>query len=98
MESTLTNTLSPDDRVVSFQIGQLSLLWIDQQQHLRFNVDAVESEWVQGANLDVLASKLPSACYHSMSVFASIVQSSHCVAIHLDALSPVPMNWKRKKK
>jgi len=29
-ESTLTNTLSPGDRIVSFLIGQFSLLWIDQ--------------------------------------------------------------------
>ncbi|KAB1228018.1 Serine--glyoxylate aminotransferase [Morella rubra] len=57
-ESALTNTLSPGDRIVSFLIGQFSLLWIDQQQRLNFNVDVVESEWGQGANLDILASKL----------------------------------------
>ena len=57
-ESALTNTLSPGDRIVSFLIGQFSLLWIDQQQRLNFNVDVVESDWGQGANLDVLESKL----------------------------------------
>ncbi|KAK4407448.1 Serine--glyoxylate aminotransferase [Sesamum angolense] len=46
-ESALTNTLSPGDRIVSFLIGQFSLLWIDQQQRLNFNVDVVESEWGQ---------------------------------------------------
>ena len=65
-ESALTNTLSPGDRIVSFLIGQFSLLWIDQQQRLGFNVDVVESEWGHGANLDVLASKLPSDRYHSI--------------------------------
>lgn len=57
-ESALTNTLSPGDKIVSFLIGQFSLLWIDQQQRLKFNVDVIESEWGQGANLDILASKL----------------------------------------
>lgn len=50
--------LSPGDRIVSFLIGQFSLLWIDQQKRLNFNVDVVESEWGQGANLEILASKL----------------------------------------
>ena len=58
-ESALTNTLSPGDRIVSFLIGQFSLLWIDQQQRLKFDVDVIESgEWGQGANLDILATKL----------------------------------------
>ena len=65
-ESALTNTLSPGDRIVSFLIGQFSLLWIDQQQRLNFNVDVVESEWGQGANLDVLASKLAADWAHSI--------------------------------
>lgn len=65
-ESALTNTLSPGDRIVSFLIGQFSLLWIDQQQRLNFNVDVVESEWGQGANLDVLASKLAADRSHTI--------------------------------
>ncbi|KAH1092162.1 hypothetical protein J1N35_019419 [Gossypium stocksii] len=67
-ESALTNTLSPGDRTVSFLIGQFSLLWIDQQQRLNFNVDVIESEWGQGANLDILAEKL--AANHSHSIKA----------------------------
>jgi hypothetical protein len=89
MESALTNTLSPGDRIVSFQIDQFSLLWIDQHQHLGFNVDAVESKWVQGANLYVLASKLPSARYHSMGqsfcIYCSIItlcgNTSRCIIL-----------------
>lgn len=57
-ESALTNTLSPGDRVVSFLIGQFSLLWIDQQRRLGFDVDAVESEWGQGADLAALERRL----------------------------------------
>lgn len=71
-ESALTNTLSPGDRIVSFLIGQFSLLWIDQQQRLGFNVDVVESEWGHGANLDVLASKLASDRYHSIKAICIV--------------------------
>lgn len=65
-ESALTNTLSPGDRTVSFLIGQFSLLWIDQQKRLNFDVDVVESDWGQGANLEVLASKIAEDKSHTI--------------------------------
>lgn len=71
-ESALTNTLSPGDRIVSFLIGQFSLLWIDQQQRLNFNVDVVESEWGQGANLDVLESKLAVDGAHTIKAICIV--------------------------
>lgn len=71
-ESTLTNTLSPGDRIVSFLIGQFSLLWIDQQQRLKFNVDVVESDWGQGANLDVLESKLATDHAHTIKAICIV--------------------------
>ncbi|THG18531.1 hypothetical protein TEA_015229 [Camellia sinensis var. sinensis] len=71
-ESALTNTLSPGDRIVSFLIGQFSLLWIDQQQRLNFNVDVVESDWGQGANLEVLASKLAADSAHTIKAICIV--------------------------
>lgn len=71
-ESGLTNTLSPGDRIVSFLIGQFSLLWIDQQQRLKFNVDVVESEWGQGAKLDVLESKIASDSAHTIKAICIV--------------------------
>ncbi|EOA30730.1 hypothetical protein CARUB_v10013869mg [Capsella rubella] len=71
-ESALTNTLSPGDRIVSFLIGQFSLLWIDQQKRLNFNVDVVESDWGQGANLQVLASKLSEDASHSIKAICIV--------------------------
>ncbi|XP_042500975.1 serine--glyoxylate aminotransferase-like [Macadamia integrifolia] len=65
-ESTLTNTLSPGDRIISFLLGQFSNLWITQQQRLQFDVDVVESEWGQGANLDILASKIAADTEHTI--------------------------------
>jgi len=71
-ESALTNTLSPGDRIVSFLIGQFSLLWIDQQQRLGFNVDVVESEWGRGADLDVLEAKLRQDTAHTIKAIAIV--------------------------
>lgn len=71
-ESALTNTLSPGDRIVSFVIGQFSLLWIDQQQRLKFNVDVIESDWGQGANLDILASKLAADTAHTIKAICIV--------------------------
>ncbi|GLJ30887.1 hypothetical protein SUGI_0614420 [Cryptomeria japonica] len=65
-ESALTNTLSPRDRIISFEIGQFSLLWIDQMQRLNFDVDVVSSEWGRGANLDVLSAKLAQDKEHKV--------------------------------
>lgn len=71
-ESALTNTLSPGDRIVSFIIGQFSLLWVDQQKRLGFNVDVVESEWGRGADLDVLESKLAADTAHTIKAICIV--------------------------
>ncbi|CAO2207192.1 unnamed protein product [Urochloa humidicola] len=71
-ESALTNTLSPGHRIVSFLIGQFSLLWIDQQQRLGFDVDVVESEWGRGADLDALESKLRHDAAHTIKAIAIV--------------------------
>ena len=71
-ESALTNTLSPGDRIVSFLIGQFSVLWIDQQQRLKFIVVVVESEWGQGAKLDVLESKIASDTSHTIKAICIV--------------------------
>eukprot|EP00899_Mesostigma_viride_P022323 jgi/Mesvir1/3275/Mv16407-RA.1 len=57
-ESCLTNTLNPGDKVISFRIGQFSLLWCDMMQRLNFDVDIVDSEWGAGADLDALRAKI----------------------------------------
>ncbi|KAJ9537035.1 hypothetical protein OSB04_029768 [Centaurea solstitialis] len=71
-ESALTNTLSPGDRIVSFIIGQFSLLWVDQQKRLGFNVDVVESEWGRGADLDALESKLAADSAHTIKAICLV--------------------------
>ncbi|KAD7117500.1 hypothetical protein E3N88_04768 [Mikania micrantha] len=71
-ESALTNTLSPGDRIVSFVIGQFSLLWVDQQKRLGFDVDVVESDWGRAADLDVLESKIAADTAHTIKAICIV--------------------------
>ncbi|GFZ20727.1 alanine:glyoxylate aminotransferase [Actinidia rufa] len=71
-ESALTNTLSPGDRIVSFLIGQFSLLWIDQQRRLNFNIDVIQSDWGQAANLEVFASTLAADTGHNIKAICIV--------------------------
>ena len=65
-ESALTNTLSPGDKIISFRLGQFSLLWIDQMQRYNFDVDVVDCEWGAGVDLDILKRKLEADSSHSV--------------------------------
>jgi len=65
-ESALTNTLSPGDKVLSFSMGQFSLLWIDQMKRLKFEVDVVDCEWGTGVELSVLRAKLQADYAHQI--------------------------------
>jgi alanine-glyoxylate transaminase/serine-glyoxylate transaminase/serine-pyruvate transaminase len=71
-ESALTNTLSPGDRIISFLIGQFSLLWTDQHQRLGFDVDVVESDWGHGADLAALERKLRMDTRHTIKAVAIV--------------------------
>jgi len=48
------------------------LLWINQQQRLGFNVDVIESEWGQGANLEVMALKLKADASHTIKAICIV--------------------------
>ena len=71
-ESALTNTLSPGDKIISFRLGQFSLLWIDQQQRLGFDVDAVDLEWGAGIDLDFLKQKLLEDKSHAVKALCVV--------------------------
>ena len=51
-EASLTNTLSPGDRVLAARFGQFSHLWIDMAQRLGLVVDVLETEWGEGAPIE----------------------------------------------
>jgi len=57
-EAALTNTLSPGDKILMFEIGQFSALWIEMAGKLGLDVDVVQSDWRHGVDPLVVEAKL----------------------------------------
>jgi len=57
-EAALVNTLSPGDRVLMFDIGQFSALWIQMAVKLGLDVDVVKTDWRHGVDSEAVESKL----------------------------------------
>jgi alanine-glyoxylate transaminase/serine-glyoxylate transaminase/serine-pyruvate transaminase len=51
-EASLTNTLSPGDKVLAARFGMFSHLWIDMAQRFGLQVDVLDAEWGEGAPLE----------------------------------------------
>jgi alanine-glyoxylate transaminase / serine-glyoxylate transaminase / serine-pyruvate transaminase len=51
-EASLSNTLSPGDRVLAARFGMFSQLWIDMAQRLGLEVDVLDAEWGEGAPVE----------------------------------------------
>jgi alanine-glyoxylate transaminase / serine-glyoxylate transaminase / serine-pyruvate transaminase len=57
-EASLSNTLSPGDRVLAARFGMFSHLWIDMAQRLGLQVDILDVEWGEGAPIERYAEAL----------------------------------------
>jgi alanine-glyoxylate transaminase / serine-glyoxylate transaminase / serine-pyruvate transaminase len=51
-EASLSNTLSPGDKVLAARFGMFSHLWIDMAQRLGLQVDVLDAEWGEGAPIE----------------------------------------------
>ena len=51
-EASLSNTLSPGDKVIASRFGMFSYLWIDMAQRLGLQVDVIDAEWGEGAPIE----------------------------------------------
>src|SRR5882724_3242652 len=51
-EASLSNTLSPGDRVIAARFGMFSHLWIDMAQRIGLQVDVLDAEWGEGAPIE----------------------------------------------
>jgi alanine-glyoxylate transaminase / serine-glyoxylate transaminase / serine-pyruvate transaminase len=51
-EASLSNTLSPGDRVLAARFGMFSHLWIDMAQRLGLQVEVLDAEWGEGAPVE----------------------------------------------
>jgi len=59
-EAALVNTLSPGDRVLVFETGHFSQLWVQLAQKMGFQVEQVPGGWRAGAAAGELESRLNS--------------------------------------
>ncbi len=57
-EASLTNTLSPGDRVLMFETGQFATLWQDLADKLGISVDFVPGDWRHGVDANDVEAKL----------------------------------------
>ena len=51
-EASLSNTLSPGDKVLASRFGMFSHLWIDMAQRIGLQVDTLDAEWGEGAPIE----------------------------------------------
>ena len=51
-EASLSNTLSPGDKVLAARFGMFSHLWIDMAQRFGLEVEVLDAEWGEGAPID----------------------------------------------
>jgi len=57
-EGALTNTLSPGDKILMFDLGQFAALWIQVAAKLGLNVDVTSNDWRHGVDANVVEAKL----------------------------------------
>ncbi len=64
-EASVTNTLSPGDKVLIARYGMFSHRWIDLCQRQGLDVEVIECEWGSGAPADIFAERLAADKGHN---------------------------------
>jgi alanine-glyoxylate transaminase/serine-glyoxylate transaminase/serine-pyruvate transaminase len=65
-EAALVNTLSPGDRVLIFETGHFSLVWVQMAERLGLQVDYVPGNWRHGASDVELDARLRADATHAI--------------------------------
>jgi alanine-glyoxylate transaminase/serine-glyoxylate transaminase/serine-pyruvate transaminase len=65
-EAAITNTLSPNDKVLIAVFGQFSHLWADHCRRKGLNVEVMECEWGEGFPVELAAEKLAADKAHEI--------------------------------
>jgi len=71
-EASLTNTLSPGDRVLMFETGYFAGLWRDVALKLGLVVDFVPGDWRHGVDPEVVAEKLAADRHRKIKAVAVV--------------------------
>ena len=65
-EASLSNTLSPGDKVLVARFGMFSHRWIDMCQRLNLDVEIIECEWGSGAPAERYGERLVADINHEI--------------------------------
>lgn len=71
-EASLTNTLSPGDKVLASRFGQFSHLWIDMAKRLGLDVHVLEEDWGKGVDPDKIESVLRADKAHAIKAVLAV--------------------------
>ena len=71
-EASLVNTLSPGDRVLTFDIGQFSALWIQVASKLGLDVVTVPGDWRHGVDPQTVEAKLAEDRDHKIKAVCAV--------------------------
>ena len=65
-EAAISNTLSPGDKVLMFDSGMFSLLWIKMAKQFKLDVQIVENDWRRGPDPDEIETILREDTGHQI--------------------------------
>ena len=65
-EASITNTLSPGDKVLAARFGQFSGLWVDLCKRHKLDVDVIDVDWGEGTPVELFAERLAADQSHSI--------------------------------
>ena len=65
-EASITNTLSPGDKVLAARHGMFSHRWIELCERLNLDVEVIECEWGEGAPADRFHERLSADSNHQI--------------------------------
>ena len=57
-EAAFVNTLSPGDKVLSFEIGEFARLWAEAARRIGLEVEVVDSDWTRAVDPAVVEARL----------------------------------------
>lgn len=84
-EAAIVNTLSPGDRVLTFETGHFAMGWKRMAEKLGLIVDCVPGNWRSGADLDLLEARLTADPAHQIKAVMAVHNETSTGAVTLIA-------------
>src|SRR5690606_24350119 len=71
-EAAMVNTMSPGDRMVTFETGQFAVEWAEGARRLGLQVEVIDGDWRRGADPEKLAELLAADTNHTIKAVAVV--------------------------